>query len=374
MTVVCIPIYKTELEWYEKISLQQALSVFGENYDICFCVPDSICAYYKDKYGNDVIIRAVPDIYLSSIQSYSELCLSPFFYTYFDKYEYMLLYQLDAFVFSDRLNYFCGLGYDYIGADAYDGVNWNLINENVGNGGFSLRKISSCYRMLTEHSNILNEHPFSKMFNTIEDLFWGYCGHNAELDFRIPNIDTANEFAIIYGIKAFLGDDFSKLPMGVHAWNRLDYDVWKLAIEKYGFALPKCDDVEYINTDEIYSIVHKNRELIAKIENRKQGNVGFQNCSIWGAGYYGIKCIRLLNQMGMNIKHVFDWNIHALDGVLDVVAPPIELPTCQNLNQILAEDLLIISTKPDAEIRGKTKNMNYILYEDFINRVEKCFQ
>ncbi len=372
MIVVCIPIYKTNLEWYEKVSLEQAFKVFGGKHDICLLVSESICNFYEKRYGKDVIIQSVSDVYLSSVRSYSEMCLSPFFYKYFEKYEYMLLYQLDAFAFFDKLSYFCELGYDYIGADAYDGVNWNLINENVGNGGFSLRKISSCYRMLTEHADILNEHPLRKMFYTYEDLFWGYCGHDKNLDFQIPDINIANEFAIIFGIKEFVNkDDVSKIPMGTHAWNRLDYDIWKLIIEKYGFALPECNEVEYGDTSETYKVVSAHRELIKKIKDRKVADADFSCCSIWGAGYYGIRCIRILNLLGVKISHVFDWNIHALDGVVDIVAPTIEFPTCVNLSSIPEEEMLIISTKPDSEMLGKVRNRKYELFDDFLSQIER---
>ncbi len=39
-----------------------------------------------------------------------------FFYKTFTAYEYILIYQLDAFVFCDALKEWCAKGYDYIGA------------------------------------------------------------------------------------------------------------------------------------------------------------------------------------------------------------------------------------------------------------------
>jgi len=42
--------------------------------------------------------------------------MSPAFYDAFKAFDYILIYQLDAFVFRDELEYFCSLGYDYIGA------------------------------------------------------------------------------------------------------------------------------------------------------------------------------------------------------------------------------------------------------------------
>ena len=53
-----------------------------------------------DKYFNSAFVKAYKDT----------------LYSRFEKYEYMLIYQLDAFVFSDRLMEFVEAGYDYIGA------------------------------------------------------------------------------------------------------------------------------------------------------------------------------------------------------------------------------------------------------------------
>ena len=67
------------------------------------------------------------------------------FYNGFRKYKFMLVHQLDAYVFKDDLLYWTKQGYDYIGAPWFEGMdnagtNASLLPE-IGNGGFSLRKI-----------------------------------------------------------------------------------------------------------------------------------------------------------------------------------------------------------------------------------------
>ena len=44
------------------------------------------------------------------------LMLSPFFYESFLDFKYVLIHQLDVFIFKDELNYWCNQNYDYIGA------------------------------------------------------------------------------------------------------------------------------------------------------------------------------------------------------------------------------------------------------------------
>lgn len=64
----------------------------------------------------DFCVRYFNEQYFDSRKSYNELMLSVDFYRSFREYQYMLIYQLDAFVFEDQLEYWCNKGYDYIGA------------------------------------------------------------------------------------------------------------------------------------------------------------------------------------------------------------------------------------------------------------------
>ena len=50
---------------------------------------------------------------------------------HFLEYQYMLIYQLDAFVFEDKLDYFCELGYDYIGIPVPDYTDTNVSTKVV---------------------------------------------------------------------------------------------------------------------------------------------------------------------------------------------------------------------------------------------------
>ncbi|WP_345955378.1 DUF5672 family protein [Mucilaginibacter sp. PAMB04168] len=80
--------------------------------------------------------------------------LRPKFYERFSQYEYLLTCHMDAFVFKDELEKWFQMDYEYIGAVIYDPT-YDLNNtffrritgltnpEYFGNGGFSLKKVSS---------------------------------------------------------------------------------------------------------------------------------------------------------------------------------------------------------------------------------------
>jgi len=152
---VVIPIYKPEPSDNEIASLRQCLKVLN-HYDIVFVTHkdldraayEKICTTVRDA---QVSYQYFTKQYFTNIEGYNALVLSRQFYRRFMGYDYMLIYQLDAWVFSDQLQYWCDKQYDYIGAP------W-LIHQAgkrkpvprvipVGNGGFSLRNVNTFLRM-----------------------------------------------------------------------------------------------------------------------------------------------------------------------------------------------------------------------------------
>ena len=145
--VVVVPLYRSEMAPFERASLRQCAKVFGVHRDIIFFAPESleISAFFEIL--PDAGVERFEDKYFKSVSSYSWLLLTPGFYQRFQDYEYMLIYQLDAWVFRDELDYWCEQGYDYIGAPFI--LKHGFLEEViVGNGGFSLRKISAILRVL----------------------------------------------------------------------------------------------------------------------------------------------------------------------------------------------------------------------------------
>ena len=150
---VVVPNHKAELNPIEKISLAQCRKVLSR-YPLIHAVPEGQnFAYFEP--GEHV--AEFPAQYFQSLKGYNVLSVSPKFYKPFADFDYILIYQLDAFIFYDALEEFCALGYDYIGA-AWPRYVWSDARVDgktpqVGNSGFCLRKVKAC-RKLAEQTNI----------------------------------------------------------------------------------------------------------------------------------------------------------------------------------------------------------------------------
>ena len=197
LVAVLVPVYKEVLSELERISLDQLIRVLGKH-PIFFVGPQGLKVDYG-KNTEDIPLVGFQQAYFSSVAGYSRLLLNPAFYRAFEEYEYILIYQLDAFVFNDRLEEFCSLGYDYWGAPVHGrGCNyfWQALGLRVGNGGLSLRKVSSAIRALEENKEWVRTSPFRDVLEGWEDLFWSSLGGREDYDFTCPPINLAIQFSV----------------------------------------------------------------------------------------------------------------------------------------------------------------------------------
>ena len=112
---VIIPFYKNTLTANEEISLLQCQKVLNNHLIISIKPNHLILPVFTQKLSLANTI-SFDDKYFKSINAYNALLVSEDFYDAFLSFEYILIYQTDAFVFSDELNYWCSIGYDYLGA------------------------------------------------------------------------------------------------------------------------------------------------------------------------------------------------------------------------------------------------------------------
>ena len=168
---IVIPIYKNDLTEYEIISLKQCCKILV-NYPVLFITHrDLDCSVYENICKNTGIVYKYEIFnkkYFKDISWYNVLLLSKYFYQRFIDFDYILIYQLDAFVFKNELDYWLKKGYDYIGAP------WMGLNKikpqfigppTVGNGGFSLRRIKKFSTSTNLRTNML------KIINIIQSLY-----------------------------------------------------------------------------------------------------------------------------------------------------------------------------------------------------------
>ncbi|MCC8154009.1 MAG: hypothetical protein LIP01_07225, partial [Tannerellaceae bacterium] len=263
-SIVVIPVYKEKLNDSEIKSLQQCLHIL-EKYPICLVGPEGLdlTTYRKIFDSFDYPIRFEPfaPSFFTSVMGYNRLMLNKAFYERFSNFEYILIYQLDAYVFRDELKEWCNKGYDYIGAP-FTKPNGDPDLANSGNGGLSLRRTAAFLKIFEEKGEIFTKqglkeyhrfkHPFyrwipilagtwhigNKLSNYLnskhvnEDIFYSSLKHKQKNPFRVAPTEVAQFFAFEKSPAQFFKATGEKLPFGCHAWEKWEYEsFWKKYIK-----------------------------------------------------------------------------------------------------------------------------------------------
>lgn len=268
--VVVIPIYRDDPPSEEQASFRQCLKVLGR-YDIVLLTYEELDSSLYESMAGTYSCKLRKEFfdarYFKSVAGYNRLCLNPDLYVRFQDYRYMLIYQLDAWVFKDELLKWCQKAYDFIGAPWFvkNGEEYTYeFCDNLGNGGFSLRKISFCYKVLTRnrHTPILKpkalwrENTYCGFFGFLEFLK-NIIGKRNNRTYYLPEDDswTRNEDgfftlfrdsymkchipkpieAISFSFEAHPSYLFAlnnnELPFGCHAYRKFEYDsFWRMYI------------------------------------------------------------------------------------------------------------------------------------------------
>lgn len=227
-TCIIIPIYNEIPTENEILSIKRNISVLN-NYDIYAVHPASMSIDSYSGYGFKSFLP-FDDKYFISNKSYSRLILSENFYKPFYDYEYMLIAQTDTYILNTdySLEDFVSDDFDYYGAPWPDGpfdkpygireflkilFVHHPKNLYVGNGGFSLRKISACESLVKRKSFYLK---YLWKFN--EDLFFSYFLKNK------PSKERASQFALETNMQEEI--EKGNLPYALHAFEKhLSYPI-----------------------------------------------------------------------------------------------------------------------------------------------------
>ncbi len=237
---IVIPNHRATLKWNEKVSLQRCKEVFSE-YDVILVHPEGIKLDEYESYGIITKYIGLKPKYFTNESMYNRLMNIPYFYKHFLDYDYILLYQLDTFVFENNLEDWCDKGYDYIGAPWIDshwikhlnkklpGIKW-LINR-VGNGGLSLRKVKTFYY------GSIYLYPVALFWkgNWHEDFFWTSVGKKLIPGFKLPDVTTALKFAFEEIPEKCYELNGNELPFGCHAWEKYNTPFWVSHFKRYGY-------------------------------------------------------------------------------------------------------------------------------------------
>lgn len=269
---VVIPVYKDNPSDAEKRSFLQCLNVLNIHPIVIVC-PNSLDISTYERIASQCVktisIIRFKDKYFSSVQGYNRLMLSKEFYETFINYEYILIYQLDSWVFSDELVHWCEKGYDYLGAPWFKNHGTHEQGNMLwmtGNGGFSLRKISGFLKLFYfklplfgfEKLNMLQPKEkqflrklrrlfvivlkyfgfknrvnyYIKIFSNNEDAFWSVFLHDTRCPLNIPKCEESLFFSFEKSPKYLFELSGERLPFGCHAWEKYQYDIfWKKYIK-----------------------------------------------------------------------------------------------------------------------------------------------
>lgn len=233
---IVIPIYQAALSDAEKASLDQCMQVLG-HYPINIVKPRSLdLTKIKAAYPS-VNFVSFDDAYFTGTAGYNKLLISLDFYKTFLAYEYILIYQLDAYVFKDDLVAWCNAGYDYIGAPSLHDPQYDALpassqgkfaealgsNRIVLNGGLSLRKIPALIRYLKIYNF------FYPAWLGNEDMLFSQEATRLipmKLFLRTPKWQEALRFSFEKSPAASFEITDHELPFACHAWERYDPAFW----------------------------------------------------------------------------------------------------------------------------------------------------
>lgn len=227
---VVIPVYKMRPSAAELQSFQQCLQVLG-NHPILLVAPEGLDASIYQQYADrELETITFKKHYFQSIKGYSELLLHRRFYMQFTAYDYILIYQLDAWVFRDELHHWCKLDFDYIGApwlrtppvaSKKSIINiGRLLKNKVGNGGVSLRKVRTHLQWARWVTLVF------QLFPKNEDMLWSLF-----VPFKKPKVIEALRFAFeLEPCKSYQMLD-GTLPFACHAWEKYEPDFWEKFIQ-----------------------------------------------------------------------------------------------------------------------------------------------
>lgn len=277
-TAVVIIVHKKHISIFENKSLAQCLKILKNN-DIFLVYPESLDLSEYSEYTNSLIKLPIDNSWLMSYQNFNRLKINYFFYEKFKKYKFILFYELDSWVFTNQLSFWENSGFDYIGAPWYSlSSTLELNNLGVGNGGFSLRKVSKHLKLLKSlrRYDVLKKFEKYNDFGIIprlykiifllkvaserqsfleinfygqEDIFWT-CELVNGLNHFNSNSIILNFLYKIYVYKKFHVADYvsaikfsfemfpkelyrlndNNLPFGCHAWQKYDPQFWDLYI------------------------------------------------------------------------------------------------------------------------------------------------
>lgn len=254
---------RAELTEEEEISRRQLLHHLP-SYDKFLLAPEGMQLDFKGFHT-----KWFPRKFFGSPGAHGKLLGSRAFYRQFLDYEFVLFYHLDSLAFSDQLPHWCETGLDYIGPPwiRCEDSPW-VDRPRVGNGGFTLLRVDSAIKALTNrYLKEPSSYWFSvftscapkwliRLFEKIEvafpnfwfvtrlmqewremenpaphnrnnDVFWSDLAAYYMPDFKVASLEEGLRFAFEVSPRTCFEMNGGKMPFGCHAWARYDRAFWE---------------------------------------------------------------------------------------------------------------------------------------------------
>lgn len=279
---IFVPLYKLQWSPVEILSLKRCMALLSQ-YHFVFAYkashdPRQVLLWWNDdlRFLKSWSLLPLDDIHLSSVSHYNLLMLSADFYKKISKWDYVLVFQLDAWILGGNLDAWLSLGYTYVGAPWCPrlGSDPDCFVEGVGNGGLSLRNIADMIKILGSPryklvpvltvAELISSSRLFSSYNRHNPLFrpivflkriidlllsvlsWPLaCGNSlshytrqgVNEDFiigiycprvfkwmRMPSLGKAAHFSLETNAKEVFAAFSVGIPFGCHAWERRDRD------------------------------------------------------------------------------------------------------------------------------------------------------
>lgn len=277
---IFIPLYKTEWSSAETKSVERCISLL-HNFHFFFGyksnqAPELCSSNFSTHLPSLQSWNYLPidPIWLSSAKAYSQLMLNPCFYRLFLPWNYLLVFQPDAWILNGNLSYWISKHFTYIGAPWCPtlGPNKDCPITGVGNGGLSLRNIPETINVLTsseysrkpilsacelaDYLNLFKRYTMHSIYikpivfmarlflyvitlllyplgfrNNLaflanagmnEDIILGHYSQRVCKWIRIPDVSMAAHFSLESNASQ-IAEAFSvDVPFGCHAWEKRD--------------------------------------------------------------------------------------------------------------------------------------------------------
>ncbi len=367
---IVIPFYKEQLNNNECISLEQCRRVLYK-YDLYLLVPDNM----EVEIENGEKVLYVDEKHFDSRKSYSDYVLSYEFYSKFIDYEYILIHQLDVFVFEDGLEYFCNMDYDYIGAEWVYGLECHTDEGMLwyfGNGGFSLRRVSSFLNWIRDEQDTIE---YYKMLLP-EDLVIAIYGKK---HLKIAGRDVARQFSFDMYPKECYQEAGERLPFGCHAWHRFDREFWAKIIQSYGYNVEVSHEYDF--DTKLLSSGKERTERLSQFFSKDKIESCLKNLLadykdelyVFGAGQCGFSFVNMTK--GTNVKVINVLDNDASKAGLHIEG--VEIISVKEALKTKRAPILIAVLNPEPienqlKEYGLKKNIDYIFSRDLQNEMCKC--